>query len=84
MNNEQVKNAQEMLDGLGFSPGRKDGYFNEETETAVKAFQQTKGLKVTGMIDEKTASSLMDSVMAELRKEKNDLQLQTALKYLSK
>lgn len=84
MNNEQVKNAQEMLDGLGFSPGRKDGYFNEETETAVKAFQQMKKLAGTGMIDEKTASSLMESVMEELRKEKNDLQLQTALKYLSK
>ena len=81
---KQVKNAQEMLDGLGFSPGRKDGYFHGGTETAVKAFQQTQGLKVTGMIDEKTASSMVESIMAELRKEKNDLQLQTALKYLSK
>jgi carboxyl-terminal processing protease len=84
MNNEQVQNAQDILDGLGFSPGRKDGYFNEGTETAVKAFQQVKGMKPTGVIDEKTATSLVDSIRAELRKEKNDLQLQTALKYLSK
>lgn len=84
MNNEQVKNAQEILAGLGFSPGRKDGYFSEETETAVKAFQQVKGLKATGVIDEKTATTMVESIMTELRKEKNDLQLQTALKYLSK
>ncbi|AGK55671.1 S41 family peptidase [Bacillus sp. 1NLA3E] len=84
MNNEQVKNAQVILDGLGFSPGRKDGYYSDSTETAVKAFQQVKGIKATGVIDEKTATSLVDSVKAELRKEKNDLQLQTALRYLSK
>jgi carboxyl-terminal processing protease len=84
MNNEQVKNAQGMLDGLGFSPGRKDGYFSRETETAVKAFQQTKGMKATGIIDEKTASTLMESAILEIRKEKNDLQLQTALRFLSK
>jgi carboxyl-terminal processing protease len=84
MNNEHIKNAQEILAGLGFSPGRKDGYFSESTETAVMAFQQVKGLKPTGIIDPKTASLMMESITAELRKEKNDLQLQTALKYLSK
>lgn len=84
MNNEQVQNAQEILAGLGFSPGRKDGYFSEETETAVKAFQQVKKLKPTGVINEETASALVNSIRDELRKEKNDVQLQTALKYLSK
>ncbi len=84
MNNEQVQNAQEILAGLGFSPGRKDGYFSAETETAVKAFQQVKKLKPTGVIDEKTATALVDSIRDELHKEKNDLQLQTAMKYLSK
>lgn len=84
MNNEQVKNAQEILDGLGFSPGRKDGYYSASTETAVKAFQKIKGIKATGEIDEKTASELVSAIMEELRKEKNDLQLQTALRYVSK
>lgn len=84
MNDEQVKHAQEILEGLGFSPGRSDGYFSDETETAVKAFQQMKDLKPTGIIDEKTAYSLVEAIRDELRKEKNDLQLQTALKYVSK
>ncbi|WP_147534096.1 S41 family peptidase [Bacillus marasmi] len=84
MNDEQVKNAQEILEGLGFSPGRSDGYFSEETATAVKAFQQVKELKPTGIIDEKTAYSLVEAIRDELGKEKNDLQLKTALKYVSK
>jgi carboxyl-terminal processing protease len=84
MNNDQVKNAQEMLAGLGFSPGRKDGYFNDKTELAVKAFQRVKKLEPTGTIDQKTATALVSSIMEELKKEKNDLQLQTALKILSK
>ncbi|NMD68853.1 PDZ domain-containing protein [Bacillus sp. DNRA2] len=84
MNDEQVQHAQEILKGLGFSPGRTDGYFSEKTETAVKAFQQVKDLKPTGIIDEKTASNLVEAIRAELRKEKNDLQLKTALKYVSK
>lgn len=84
MNDEQVQHAQEILNGLGFATGRSDGYFSEETETAVKAFQQLKGLKPTGVIDDKTATSLVETIRAELGKEKNDLQLQTALKYVSK
>ena len=84
MNNEQVKHAQAMLAGLGFAPDRQDGYFSKKTETAVKGFQSIKGLEQSGVIDEKTASALVESILAELRKEKNDLQLQTAMRYLSK
>lgn len=84
MNNEKVKNAQVMLDGLGFEPGRKDGYFSKGTETALKAFQNQKGLKATGKIDKKTAATLENAVREEIQKEENDLQLQTALRYLSK
>lgn len=84
MNNEQVKNAQQILKGLGFAPGRTDGYFSVETEKAVKAFQQENGLKPTGEIGPKTAIKLEDEVRIELKKEKNDLQLKTALKLVSK
>ncbi|MFE8701636.1 S41 family peptidase [Cytobacillus sp. FJAT-54145] len=84
MNNEQVMNAQQMLDGLGLAPGREDGYFSESTEVAVRAFQQQNGLKVTGMIDSKTAAALEQAVIQEMRKEQNDLQLQTAIRYLSR
>ncbi|WP_042463020.1 S41 family peptidase [Neobacillus dielmonensis] len=84
MNNEQVQNAQEILSGLGYAPGRKDGYFNKQTTIAVKGFQQENGLPVTGKIDAKTASKLEEAAIQEMRKEKNDLQLQTALRLVLK
>ncbi|MEH7883440.1 S41 family peptidase [Bacillus sp. JJ1609] len=83
-NNEQVKNAQEILSGIGFAPGRTDGYFSEETETAVKAFQRKNGMKVTGVIDAKTATALEDAAREEMKKEENDIQLQTALRLLAR
>lgn len=84
MNNEQVKNAQEILVGLGLEPGRTDGYFNGMTEIAVKAFQRKHDLPVTGAIDAKTASALEEAVRQAMKLEENDLQLQTALRLLAK
>ncbi|QCJ44107.1 PDZ domain-containing protein [Bacillus sp. S3] len=84
MNNEQVKNAQEILDALGFAPGRTDGYFSAETKTAVKGFQEDNKLDPTGKIDEKTAAKLEEAVVKEMKKEKNDLQLKMALKLITK
>ncbi|OIK16365.1 peptidase S41 [Bacillus sp. MUM 116] len=84
MNNEQVKNAQEILTGLGFSPGRMDGYFSAETTSAVKGFQQYNGIQPTGKIDSITATKLAESAIKEMKKEKNDLQLQVALRIAAK
>ena len=84
MNNEQVKNAQEILAGLGFAPGRTDGYFSKETTMAVKGFQQHNNMKPTGKIDAKTAAKLEEAAIDEMKKEKNDLQLQTALRLITK
>jgi carboxyl-terminal processing protease len=84
MNNEQVKNAQEILDGLGFDPGRTDGYFSAETATAVKAFQQSIGLLPNGRIDAHTAAKLEEAALKVIKNEKNDLQLQTAIRLLAK
>ncbi len=58
MNSADVKNAQIMLDGLGYKPGRKDGYFDAATKEAVKKFQAAAKLPVTGSINAKTAESL--------------------------
>ncbi|MCM3585167.1 S41 family peptidase [Mesobacillus maritimus] len=82
MNNEQVKNAQEILEGIGYEPGRRDGYFSDKTEMAVKAFQRKQNLKVTGIIDGDTATALEEAAREEMRKEANDAQLQTAIKLL--
>ncbi|MDP4169318.1 MAG: S41 family peptidase [Bacillota bacterium] len=84
MNNEQVKNAQQILQGLGFAPGRTDGYFSTETESAVKAFQQQQGMEPTGKIGVTTAVKLEEAARKEIKNEKNDLQLQTALKLIAR
>ncbi len=83
MNNEQVKNAQIILKGLGYEPGRTDGYFSESTEITVKAFQQENQLKMDGKIDEQTAAKLEQAVINELKKEEKDIQLQAAIKYVA-
>nr|WP_153007708.1 S41 family peptidase [Bacillus coahuilensis] len=80
MNNDQVKSAQEMLYSLGYGPGRTDGYYSNQTAIAVKAFQSKAGLTSTGNIDSQTASALEKTIMKEIEKEENDLQLQAALR----
>ncbi len=84
MNNEQVKNVQLILSNIGYEPGRTDGYFNSGTETAVKAFQMENELPANGKVDEKTARVLEQKVMDEQKKDKNDLQLLAAYKFIEK
>ncbi|MGM9924789.1 MAG: S41 family peptidase [Bacillus sp. (in: firmicutes)] len=84
MTSEQVKHAQEMLKGLGYEPGRDDGYYDLRTEIAVKAFQSSAGLKPTGNINAKTAAALEQQIAAEKKDEDNDIQLRAALRYLLK
>lgn len=84
MNNEKIKNAQIMLKGLGFDPGREDGYFSGETVIAVKAFQQANNIEATGTINEKTAGAIEAKVIESIRDKKNDLQLQKAMEVLFK
>ena len=52
-NDVQVKHAQEMLKSLGYVPGREDGYFSKETESALKAFQNANKMEATGQLDKR-------------------------------
>ena len=81
---EQVEHAQAMLRGLGYEPGRSDGYYDLKTEIAVKAFQNEAGLQPSGKIDEKTAAALDQKIVKEIKDEDNDVQLRTAIRYLLK
>lgn len=84
MNDEQIQYAQSILKGLGFEPGREDGYYDWSTEIAVKAFQKQFGLEVTGKLDAKTAAHLESAILEKIQDEDNDIQLRTALNYLVK
>lgn len=76
---ENIKNIQIMLQGLGYDPGRTDGYFGKETENAVKAFQQDNERKATGKIDQETAGAIETKVIEKIRSGKDDKQLKKAL-----
>ncbi|TCT18757.1 carboxyl-terminal processing protease [Melghiribacillus thermohalophilus] len=82
MTGDQIASAQLMLKGIGYDPGRTDGYFDDKTEQAVKAFQQDQGLQVTGQIDNRTASVLEQQIVEAVRSEENDRQLKKALEVL--
>lgn len=82
--NEQVENAQVFLEGIGYTPIRTDGYFDEEMRKAVEAFQKENDLQITGEIDEETAKAIELAAIEEIRSGKHDLQRQKALEVLYK
>lgn len=55
---EKVKDIQEPLKIKKFYKGIIDGWFGTNTDLAVKAFQKSKGLQVTGIVDEATQKAL--------------------------
>ncbi|PAF37621.1 peptidase S41 [Terribacillus saccharophilus] len=81
-NNDKIKNLQIMLDGLGYDPSRKDGYFNEKTETAVKQFQQDNDLQASGEVNQETADLLQTKIIEQVRDGKHDNQMDKALQQL--
>ncbi|HLQ72452.1 MAG TPA: S41 family peptidase, partial [Bacillota bacterium] len=80
---DEIENIQIMLKGLGFDPGRTDGYFNEDTEKAVKAFQEEQEeLEATGVIDKKTSAAIEAKIVDHIRDGNDDKQLEKALETL--
>lgn len=61
-----VEDIQRRLVYLGYTLKKTgvDGVFLEDTEEAIKAFQQVSGLEVTGEVDSYTWSLLVDSTFA--------------------
>ncbi|MBP2626258.1 MAG: ErfK/YbiS/YcfS/YnhG family protein [Firmicutes bacterium] len=53
-----VVQLQRKLRTLGYLEGRADGFFNKDTEEALKRFQHGKGLKANGIADRKTLDLL--------------------------
>ncbi|WP_028776667.1 S41 family peptidase [Shimazuella kribbensis] len=81
-NGTDVKNMQLILDALGFKPGRMDGYFDTQTETALKNFQKSHDIPDNGLLDAQTVKYLGIAYTSLLRDPKNDKQLQTAIQFL--
>ncbi|MBU8790294.1 MULTISPECIES: S41 family peptidase [Bacillaceae] len=82
--NEAIGNMQTMLSGLGYDTSRTDGYFNKETEKAVKQFQADNKLDATGKVDENTAGLIEAKVIEHIRNGEDDQQLKKALEEIYK
>jgi carboxyl-terminal processing protease len=84
MAGDEVKNLQVMLEGLGLQPGRTDGYFSQETKTAVMAFQKAHDLPSNGIVGEATAAKMEEVVIQKLLDPENDVQMHQAIIQLQK
>ncbi len=83
-NNVYVMNLQLILNGLGYDSKRNDGYFDKNTELALKSFQKAQGLEITGIVDSKTGEFLQNKIIEKIKDPANDTQLQVAIETLRK
>lgn len=56
--NEMIRNIEQKLANQGVNPGPVDGRADAQLMTAIRQFQQMRGLPPTGMIDRQTATAL--------------------------
>ena len=71
--NPKIEEVQVILKSEGYEPGNTDGRMGKETRDAIKAFQDSIGLKSTGYIDKTTLTQLEDSRRAkEILESKKD------------
>ncbi|WP_285766035.1 S41 family peptidase [Peribacillus sp. SI8-4] len=78
----EVKAAENMLKEAGHDPGKIDGYFDEKTTNAVKAFQRDQKIKETGIIKDDTTVKLMQVIREKILE--NDTQLKKAVEVVKK
>jgi peptidoglycan hydrolase-like protein with peptidoglycan-binding domain len=58
MSAEQIRKVQQQLNKEGFHAGSVDGKWSSQTQSAIRNFQESKGLQVTGQLDERTLDEL--------------------------
>ena len=79
---EEIKYVQQVLSALGYSTGREDGYFDEDTGDAIENYRQERSLGDGNEINAALFQSLTETVAAYKEKKENDKQLQMGIGYL--
>ena len=64
VNLNTMKGVQEALTKLGYDPGGTDGFDGPHTQKAVKAFQETAGISVDGVVGPNTRGKLAEALTA--------------------
>ena len=67
LSRDQIREVQRGLEGKGFDVGDVDGKIGSKTERALRAFQKSQRLPVTGQIDRATLARLRDQIRAVQR-----------------
>jgi carboxyl-terminal processing protease len=62
LNRGDIQVAQIHLRAFGFDPGPIDGIYTDQTQGAVRAYQTTYGLSVSGQLDHETRQQLLPGV----------------------
>ena len=78
MSDGNVSIIQKRLSNLGYSIGAIDGIFGENTEAAIKKFQETNHLDIDGIVGRDTWNALFN--YKEENKSKNDVRIREELK----
>ena len=75
---------QQILDLLGYNPGRDDGYFSNQTKQALESFEKDFDLVVDGILDKETYDALLleNTRYYYMNEDALDIQLQTAYDYM--
>lgn len=56
---ETMREVEQQLKVAGFDPGSIDGLMDQNTEQALRQYQQSRGFRVTGRLDDATRGSLL-------------------------
>jgi len=60
LSSDDIRNIQFALFKAGFNPGRVNGRTGKRTRRAIRSFQKSKGLPITGIVDDKTWKGLYE------------------------
>lgn len=77
---DEVKNLNAVLAALEYNVDSSSNVFNEQTQSAVEAFQSENDISSDGVVTGATSNALTEALRAKI--EENDLQYNEAVKYL--
>lgn len=77
---DQIKKVQTLLKALGYGPANANGYFDTDTQDALKKFQADNKLQETGSADKATIEKLEDKITAKVAA--SDDAYKTAIEYV--